>query len=162
MPVPRQARSIAGFTYLMLLWWVAVSSVLLAALGQSWAIEARRQREMELVFRGEQIKAALLSYQEASPTLPKTFPTRLEDLIEDQRGPDIKRHLRHLWPDPITGSTTWGLVREGGFIRGVYSTSDRQPLRAPQGISSYREWRFEADESTVNKPSPDVPSIATP
>ncbi|MDO9002203.1 MAG: type II secretion system protein [Aquabacterium sp.] len=157
-----RTRRLGGFTYLMLLWWVAVSSVLLAALGQSWSIEARRQREMELVFRGEQIKAALLSYQESSPTLPKTLPTRLEDLIEDQRGPDIKRHLRKLWPDPITGSSQWGLVREGGVIRGVYSTSDRQPLRAPQGVSTYQEWRFEADESTVNKPSPDVPSIALP
>lgn len=142
MPVPRQARSIAGFTYLMLLWWVAVSSVLLAALGQSWAIEARRQREMELVFRGEQIKAALLSYQEASPTLPKTFPTRLEELLEDRRGTQVKRHLRKLWPDPITGSRQWGLVREGDFITGVYSPSDQHPLRAPAGVTRYDEWRF--------------------
>lgn len=127
----------------MLLWWVAVSSVLLAALGQSWAIEARRQREMELVFRGEQIKAALTAYQEATPTLPKVLPTRLEDLLEDRRGPAIKRHLRKLWPDPITGSSQWGLVRDGDFIRGVYSLSDQRPLRAPININRYDEWRFE-------------------
>ena len=143
MPVPRQARALAGFTYLMLLWWVAVSSVLLAALGQSWAIEARRQREMELVFRGEQIKAALAAYQEATPTLPKVLPTRLEDLLEDRRGPEVKRHLRKLWPDPITGSHQWGLVREGGVITGVYSPSDQHPLRAPAGVTRYDEWRFE-------------------
>ncbi|MBC7702027.1 type II secretion system protein [Aquabacterium sp.] len=131
-----------GFTYLMLLWWMAVSSVLLAALGQSWAIEARRQREMELVFRGEQIKTALTAYQEATPTLPKVPPTRLEDLLEDRRGPAIKRHLRKLWPDPITGSG-WGLVRQGDFIRGVYSQSDQQPLRAPDSVKRYDEWRFE-------------------
>jgi type II secretory pathway pseudopilin PulG len=151
-----------GFTYLMLLWWVAVSSVMLAALGRSWSLEARRQREMELVFRGEQIKASILSYQEATPTMPKTLPTRVEDLIEDQRGPTVKRHLRRWWPDPITGSADWGMVREGPFIRGVYSTSTQRPLRAPQGISSYDEWRFEVDDGTVNKPSPELPSIAVP
>jgi len=154
-------RRTKGFTYLMLLWWVAISSVMLAALGQSWSLEARRQREMELVFRGEQIKAAILSYQEATPTLPKTLPTRIEDLIEDQRGPSVKRHLRRWWPDPITGSD-WGLLREGPFIRGVHSMSAQRPLRAPQGISSYEEWRFEVDDSAVNKPSPEQPSIAVP
>lgn len=151
-----------GFTYLMLLWWVAVSSVMLAALGQGWALEARRQREMELVFRGEQIKAAIAAYQEATPTFPKTLPTRLEDLIEDQRGPVVKRHLRRWWPDPITGSGEWGLLREGPFIRGVHSTSKQRPLRAPEGISTYEEWRFEVDEAAVNKPSPEPPTIAVP
>jgi type II secretory pathway pseudopilin PulG len=136
-------REAQGFTYLMLLWWVAVSSVLLAALGQSWAIEARRQREMELAFRGEQIKAAIQSYREATPGPVKRLPTRLEDLLDDARGPTAKRHLRRLWPDPITGSKQWGLVREGEFIRGIYSESTQHPLRAPPGVNRYDEWRFE-------------------
>lgn len=141
--MPPRLRRDAGFTYLMLLWWVAVSSVLLAALGQSWAIEARRQREIELVFRAEQIKAAIVAYREATPTLPKTLPTRLQDLLVDQRGPAIKHHLRRLWPDPITGSVDWGLLREGDFIRGVYSPSGQMPLRAPDGILRYDQWLFE-------------------
>ncbi|RZI81338.1 MAG: type II secretion system protein [Rubrivivax sp.] len=134
-----------GFTYLMLLWWVAVSSVLLAALGQNWAIEARRQREMELVFRGEQIRAAIQSYRDATPGAVKRLPTRLEDLLEDTRGPKDLRHLRRLWPDPITGSSQWGEVRDGDFIVGVYSRARQQPLRAPANVSSYEEWRFVAE-----------------
>ncbi len=132
-----------GFTYLMLLWWVAVSSVLLAALGQSWAIEARRQREAELVFRGEQIKAAIQSYRDATPGPVKQLPKRLEDLLEDARGPAIRHHLRRLWPDPISGSKQWGLVREGDTILGVYSESEQPPLRAPAGVARYEDWRFE-------------------
>lgn len=139
-----QRNSQAGFTYLMLLWWVAVTSVLLAALGQSWAIEARRQREMELVFRGEQIKAAIQSYRDATPGAVKRLPTRLEDLLEDARGPTVQRHLRRLWPDPITGSKQWGEVRDGEFILGVYSLSQQQPLRAPADVNRYDEWRFMA------------------
>lgn len=61
------APRFAGFTYLALLWWVAISSVMLAALAQQWGIESRLQREIELVFRGEQIKAALVSYQRNTP-----------------------------------------------------------------------------------------------
>jgi type II secretory pathway pseudopilin PulG len=151
-----------GFSYLLLLWWVAISGVMLMALSQSWAIESRRQREMELAFRGEQIRAALQSYYEASPALPKALPTRLEELLEDRRGPRTRRHLRRLWPDPITGSMTWGLVREGDFIRGVYSLSTQTPLRAPDDVKRYDDWRFEVDIETVNKPSPGVPSIALP
>ena len=132
-----------GFTYLMLLWWIAVSSVLLAALGQSWAIEARRQREMELVFRSEQIKAAIQSYRDATPGPVKQLPRRLEDLLEDPRGPEVQRHLRRLWSNPITGSDQWGLVKQGDFIFGVYSESDQHPLRAPSGIDRYEDWRFE-------------------
>lgn len=138
----QQGRS-GGFTYLMLLWWVAVSSVLLAALSQSWAIEGRRQREMELVFRGEQIKAAIQSYRNSTPGPVKQLPKRLDDLLIDERGPVVQHHLRRLWPDPITGSSQWGLIREGEFILGVYSESDRRPLRAPAGVDHYADWRFE-------------------
>jgi type II secretory pathway pseudopilin PulG len=123
---------------------VAISGVLLAALGQSWAIEARRQREMDLVFRGEQIKAAIQSYRDATPGAVKRLPTRLEDLLEDARGPTVLRHLRRLWPDPITGSRPWGEVRDGEFLMGVYSQSRQQPLRAPEDVTRYDEWRFVA------------------
>ncbi len=52
---PRQR----GFTYLMLLFWVALSGVMLMALAQRWSTESQREREKELVFRGEQIRLAI-------------------------------------------------------------------------------------------------------
>ena len=33
-----------GFTYLLLLWWVALAGVMLMALGESWSMQARRDR----------------------------------------------------------------------------------------------------------------------
>lgn len=139
------SRRPRGFTYLMLLWWVAISSVMLAALGQQWALESRRQKEIELVFRAEQIRDAIQAYYEATPIEPKLLPTRIDDLLEDRRGPVLKRHLRQHWTDPITGSPDWGLVMAGPFLRGVYSTSTQHPLRAPTSINRYDDWRFEAD-----------------
>lgn len=135
-------RRSAGFTYLALLWWVAISSMMLAALAQQWGIESRRQREMELVFRGEQIKAALVSFQRNTPDGQIGLPARLDDLLEDRRGPVIKRHLRKLWKDPITGGP-WGVISHAGFVVGVYSTSARAPLRAPADVKTYEDWRFE-------------------
>lgn len=141
MPSRRQT----GFTYLMLLWWVAISSVLLTALSQNWLIDSRREKEADLLFKGGQIKRAIEAYSKVPLAEGKsTFPTRLEELLEDSRLPMAQRHLRRLWPDPITGGP-WGLIKgvDGG-IRGVYSTSLKKPLRMNGDATTYAEWRFEA------------------
>lgn len=132
-----------GMTYLMVLWWVAISSVVLAALGQQWALASRREKDMELAFRGNQIRRALDDYYNMAPAgQPKLLPRRMEDLLLDPRQPKVVRHLRQLWPDPITGQA-WGVIREGAYIKGVYSRSPSKPVRAPAGVESYSEWRFE-------------------
>lgn len=133
-----------GFTYLMLLWWVAIGGVMLAAAGQSWMNEARRQKDIELVFRAEQITRAMQSYYEATPNGPRVPPTSLKDLLEDRRGPVLRRHLRQVWADPVTGGNNWGLVKNGPYLQGVYSLSRLKPLRGPDGARSYRYWRFMA------------------
>lgn len=135
-----------GFTYLALLWWVAISGVMLAALGTQWKQEAMRQREAELVFRGGQIQAALAAYQANTPAGQPNLPLSLTDLLDDQRQDPAKRHLRRAWADPVT-SRPWGLLRtQDGRIRGVYSESGRAPLTAPEGVQTYREWLFEVAE----------------
>ena len=55
-----------GFTYLMLLLWVVLAGVMLAALGTSWHQMARRDREAEYLWRGEQYRQALQSYGRVS------------------------------------------------------------------------------------------------
>lgn len=150
----RQAPPARGWTYLMLLWWVAIGGVMLMALGRSWGLEGQRQREAELVFRGEQIRAALASYSRAGQPAGQ-FPATLEELLEDKRGPALQRHLRKLWPDPITGQPEWGFVRdENNGIRGVYSLSARTPLGGPSGTLTYADWRFEvADKAQAEPPT---------
>lgn len=134
-----------GFTYLMLLWWVAIAGVMLAAAGRSWQLDARRVRDAELAWRGEQIRRALETYSQA-PVADgvRRLPLELEELLEDQRTGQTVRHLRRLWPDPVTGAQ-WGVVRRepDGAITGVYSRSALQPVRAPAGVNSYAAWRFE-------------------
>ena len=55
---------------------------------------------------------------------------RLEELLQDPRYPDIRRYLRKIYLDPMTGSAEWGLVTgPGGEIYGVHSLSGDEPLK---------------------------------
>lgn len=142
-----------GFSYLLLLWLVAISGVMLTALSHAWQIESRRQREMELVFRGEQIRLAIEAYVQvpvAEGVNP--WPTRLEDLLTDTRSGAVVRHLRQVWPDPMSGGH-WGLIKEGEGIKGVYSQAPGQPLRAPAGVSRYNGWQFVATKAPAQPAS---------
>jgi type II secretory pathway pseudopilin PulG len=67
-PAGRRNRQ-SGFTYLMLLLWVVLAGAMLAALGTAWSTMAQRERESELLWRGEQIKLALESYRKAGVQL---------------------------------------------------------------------------------------------
>jgi type II secretory pathway pseudopilin PulG len=134
----------SGFTYVLLLWWVAISGVMLAALGEQWMMASRREREAEMVYRAEQIKQAIQAYNQATPAGKQPWPQRMEDLLEDRRGVTMKRHLRQKWDDPMARQDKWGEIRSGAFLKGVYSLAKGAPIHAPPTITSYKAWRFEA------------------
>ncbi|MCV2349672.1 type II secretion system protein [Paucibacter sp. Y2R2-4] len=98
-----------GFTYLWLLFVIALGGVALAALGQRQQTLQQREREAELRFRGEAIAQALASYARATPAGANPLPQRLEDLLEDRRSGSTRRHLRRLYADPFTGRPDWAL-----------------------------------------------------
>ncbi len=112
---PSSSQRSAGFTYLWLLFVIALGGVALAALGQQQQTIQQREREAELRFRGEAIAAAILSYVEQSPDGNKALPTRLEDLLEDRRHLPARRHLRRLYTDPFTGRVDWVLLQ--GYLQ---------------------------------------------
>ncbi|QXH53790.1 type II secretion system protein [Pseudomonas fakonensis] len=146
----------AGFTYLGVLFLIAVSSMALAATGTLWATAVQREHERQLLWVGGQYAQALRSYYRASPGLAQ-YPKELADLLEDDRFPSPQRHLRRLYPDPVTGSDDWGLTRsEDGRISGVYSRSDSMPLKRSgfdaawssfEGVEHYSDWQFVAEQA---------------
>ncbi|MEJ6005720.1 type II secretion system protein [Paucibacter sp. AS339] len=105
----RRAKS-RGFTYLWLLFVIALGGVALAALGQRQQTLQQREREAELRFRGTAIAQALASYAHATPAGANPLPQRLEDLLEDRRSGATRRHLRRLYADPFTGRPDWVLL----------------------------------------------------
>lgn len=131
MPTGRPAGR--GFTYVWLLFVLALSAAGLAVLGEQWQVAAQREREAELLFRGGQIADALARWRDASPTGLPQRPTALEQLIVDDRHDPPRFHLRRLYVDPFTGAADWVLVRdEGGGIEGVHSRSGAPALRRVQ------------------------------
>jgi type II secretory pathway pseudopilin PulG len=134
----------------MLLWWVALSGLMLAALGQQWRFERQREKEAEMVARAEEIRTAIAAYHQASSAGPQRWPLRLSDLVEDRRGPKVLRHLRRVWVDPLTGQPVWGLLRAqadqaDAGIQGVYSLAKARPIRPPTGVDDYASWHFAAE-----------------
>ena len=140
-----------GFTYLGLLFLVAAIGVGLAAVGTVWHTAVKRERESELLFVGEQYRRAIQSYYDASPGA-KRYPRSLEELLLDPRFPNVRRHLRRIYRDPMTGGTQWEIVSTpDGAILGVHSSSRDKPLKsagfAPQlaafaQAETYTDWVF--------------------
>ncbi len=119
-----------GFTYLWLIFALAAIAAGLAAIAQPMSLAVRREREAELMFRGDEIAHAITSYWRATPGSDKQLPATLDDLLEDRRGPRIARHLRRIYQDPFTGRPDWVLVlTDDGRISGVHSRSDAPALR---------------------------------
>lgn len=145
-------RAQRGFTYLGLLFAVAIVGVLLAAVGVLWSTERQRQKEAELLLIGAEFRAAIGAYYEQTPGLVKRYPAKLQDLLKDDRYLSVRRYLRQIYADPMTGTREWGLVvaPEGG-IMGVRSLSEAQPIKQAEfpfewmdfdGMRQYSEWRF--------------------
>jgi len=161
--VQRWARQ-SGFTYIAVLVLVALAGVALAGAGQLWSTASKRDKEAPLLFVGDEFRRAIGSYYEASPGA-KQFPQKLEDLLEDRRVPIVRRHLRQIYVDPMTGKPEWGLVKYGDRIIGVHTLSEEKPLKTGnfkadneefKGSAAYADWRF------VYKPSARVPIPGAP
>jgi len=142
-----------GFSYLALIYIIALLSLCAAATVQMGAIVQRRDAEDELIFVGLQYKKAIRAYFEAGPNGVAVAPRRLEDLLHDTRYPGTKRHIRKLYADPLTGKMDWCLIRtdDGNGILGVYSPSHNTPIRMDhfpdevfyfKGKKNYAQWVF--------------------
>ncbi|MES2317562.1 MAG: type II secretion system protein [Pseudomonadota bacterium] len=120
-----------GFTYLGLIILVAVIGLVGAAALKVGSLLQRAAAEEELLEIGAQFSEALRSYAAATPQGQPQQPPGLADLLKDPRFPNPRRHLRKIFVDPVTGKAEWGIIYLGDKIGvlGVYSLSDRQPLK---------------------------------
>jgi type II secretory pathway pseudopilin PulG len=145
-------RAEAGFAYLLLLVAIAVVGIVAASTVSIGARLARRDAELQLLVVGAEFERALQSYAAAMPQGQSTRPTALADLLLDPRYPGVRRHLRKLYLDPMTGREGWGIVRDpqGGIV-GVYSLDSSQPIKRAgfdmqyarfEGAKSYADWTF--------------------
>ena len=107
-----------GYIMVVLLIGMAVSAVWMGAMLPSWRHQAMRQKEADLIFRGEQYARAIALYWRKNN---QTLPPSIDVLVS-------QRYLRKKYLDPITGKeflavggaglSTFGSIGQGGAAAG--------------------------------------------
>lgn len=166
----------SGFTYLGLMLMVAAMGAALGATAQVWATIVQREKEVQLLFVGDEFRKALTAYARGARNPSERSPRTLDDLVKDPRHPDTRRYLRQVYVDPVTGKREWGLQKDtSGGIVGVFSLSEAKPLKMSgfskkdegfDGKTKYSEWIFlggpEARTGFREGPGVAQPGVAQP
>jgi type II secretory pathway pseudopilin PulG len=155
----------AGYAMAVLLVGIAVMSILLSVAMPVWHQQVQREKEAELIFRGEQYAHAIVLFQHKYGA---TLPPNIDVLID-------QKFLRKKYKDPITGGdfqpiyqatasapgttptqTTGattpaagaastpgaaGATPQGGLV-GVVSKSPAASIRLYKGFDHYNQWAF--------------------
>jgi type II secretory pathway pseudopilin PulG len=129
-----------GFTFIGLLIIISISGIILSAVGIVWHQDAQRNKEQELLFAGDAYRQAITSYFESSPNGIKQYPQKLEDLILDKRFPNVKRHIRTLYPNPFSKDHSWELILEQGKIKAVTTASKLAPIKKGNFPNQYQQF----------------------
>ncbi len=153
MPVKKGKKRENGFTYIIVLLAVVLVGISLAAVGRYWSFVDKRDKEEELLFRGDRYVKAIDTYFKGAHGGANLYPKKLEDLLKDPRSLTPKRYLRKLYSDPMTSKADWIPIIEekSGRIKGVKSRSKEAPIKEGgfeqqykdfAGKKSYNEWEF--------------------
>jgi type II secretory pathway pseudopilin PulG len=157
-----------GYAMAALLIALAIMAILMSVAMPVWRQEARREREAELVWRGEQYARAIALYRNKN----NSFPPSIDALV-------TARFLRQKYKDPMTkegefqivggtpqpgapgappqgtaqgSASPQGLTPAGG-IMGVRSKSQENSLRTYNGATRYDQWSFLFSNTAVGRGS---------
>lgn len=171
-----------GISLLIVLLLIVIMGLAAGIAGSSWRTIMQRERETELLFRGDQYRRAIKSYYEVAHGGQRgMLPSTLDDLVKDPRFPNTVRHLRKLYKDPMTGED-FEVIKDqtaAGRIKGVRSTSEDEPFKKDgfskedekfSGATSYKQWEFVYEPaktptrptSTIGLPGQTVPGGGQP
>jgi len=134
----------SGLTYLGVMFLIVLMGILMSAMAQQWTIILKRDREAELLFRGNRIKRAIekfaADYQVKKLERDHALPYSLEELTKPTP------YLPAVYKDPITGQP-FDLMMNEKSIYGVRSRSTDKPLNrvAFKEATAYNEILFKAD-----------------
>lgn len=87
-------RHDAGFSLAALIFFLTAASILMAAAVPAYKMQSQREREKELIFRGEEYMRAILKYQRKFGV----YPQSLDALVETNG----LKFIRRAYKDPLT------------------------------------------------------------
>ena len=89
-----------GFLYIIVLFAIVLISIMFLKYFESWDYILKRDKEEELIFRGDQYVSAIENYQKK---YPGAFPSSLKELYD-------KKFLRRLYKEPFSKDGKWNIV----------------------------------------------------
>jgi type II secretory pathway pseudopilin PulG len=144
-----------GFTYIAVMVIVVVMGITLSMTGRYWSTVVKRDREEELLFRGDQIRKGIEAYYKWTAQKhggKGIYPESLEELVKSKYSLAPKRFIRRIYKDPMTGEADWVIVTDPAKrVMGVKSTSNEEPLKTSnfpliyrdfEGKTRYSDWVF--------------------
>jgi type II secretory pathway pseudopilin PulG len=93
-----------GYTLVAVVIAIAILSIMIAAVAPAISTVLRRDREVELIFRGKQYARAIGLFQRRYGR----YPTSLKEMYENR-----PRTIRKLWKDPMCNCDDWYLLIQG-------------------------------------------------
>jgi len=146
-----------GFSYVVMMFVVALLSIASVRALEVTLTNERRDKEAELLWRGQAYRDAIRDYYLNSPGTAQSFPAQLSDLLYDGRLTVPRRLLRKLYHDPMTSDGQWALVRnDAGKVIGVRSLSTLKPLKQagfPPELASFTNAQHYSDWNFVFQPN---------
>src|SRR5882672_2089236 len=91
----KKHRRDAGFSLSALIFFATAASILAAAAVPAYQMQAKRERELELIFRGQEYTRAIQKYQRKFGI----YPSSIDQLVQTNG----LRFVRRVYKDPITG-----------------------------------------------------------
>jgi type II secretory pathway pseudopilin PulG len=132
-----------GVTYTGLMLAIVLIGIATAALTPMWSTMVQREKEEELLFRLRQFRRAIAQYRQDHGR----YPARLEDLLEDKTQLQVRRYLRRIYTDPMTGKADWKLellVDKTGTVSGIQDLHSRSEVEGFRNILQkgrrYSDW----------------------
>lgn len=156
-------RGSRGFILAMLLAIIVGMGILLTAVQPTLSTEVQRDREAELIFRGQSIAGAIRAYKARTGG----YPLSLEDL-----GKLRPRVIRQIYTDPMVPDGEWELITAvqpgasgdttGLPIVGVRSRCTDNAFRIYNGKTLISDWTFSATGNMLGLAGPAANLLAAP
>lgn len=133
MSLGRRDRQ-AGYAVIVVVLLLALVAIALTAAAPHVLTQGRREREEELIFRGEQYRRAIGLFNRKFGRLPLS----LDELLYTSQ----LSFLRRAWPDPMSAKGEWRVIRVGpsgemiGSVTGRAGPNPQALAGSGQGTSS--------------------------
>lgn len=151
-----------GVTYIMVMFAIVLMGISMTVVSKQWTVVMKRDKEAELLFRGNRIKTAIEAYA-AAYEVEKSKRANRYPLSLDQLTQKPKRYLPVVYKDPMTGQD-FELIKVGAEIRGVKSRSKDKPFDQVhfKNADTYDQIAFQVQAAATQPPTvpPKPPGVA--